>query len=1028
MLLLSGSFMCNKIKRLLKIILLVILLVLYIEKYPQGFSVHAAYPTCVKKCQSLNYTGGWCPSQGFQCSTTLCGGTVVDPSYCVSRDPKITLPPGTLLSDCQPDQCTCYQCTNTPCTSLGCNLSTCKCHVYLEIFTKDPSGNLVNVRGLAAVGKDSTWGDVEYNNHIYVEMAPGAADGGGGIALLSGQLIAGITPSPGGGYTYDRDLRAGFCLFGYWYYCEIVHSYLWNPFATTGVSTLTYIIVTMTPTPTPTPTNTPTPTPTNTPTPTPTNTPTPTPTNTPTPTPTNTPTPTPTPYIVAQIQNPGGQPFAKQICQASWNCGSASPNTIQSCAVRSDYTVSILQDRTCAGVSTPRYVFNDILGVTPVPAASYENPVDSTNALYGWPKWWTGGRNLTLISAYNINGWVYNEKTGNPPIRDAADDLLSGYTVNLSGDKTDSTTTQGSPISGYNANYIFNKITDGIYNVALNVTPTSSVLAPGYTNPQVAIVAGGIVNAHYPFVTATPTATPTNTPTPTNVPPTSTPIPTPTTILPVTPAVCQTLPTPILNSPAHEECTNQKPTFSAYVKDPNSDSVWAHFYSDAYEKFSQIGSVQSPTGGDSTWTADSSFLNSTGGYWWTAYTETPSCLRSFDAPARLLNMDYQGPPKPTAPTCTFVSRNYFSGECTFKCTWPADPEPTPPSCSDTSQYQLSYWTDINPTPTPQSWSSSLETTITGISDGSKMSSQLQAKDGLGNLSPMSDIGGPVDCPKLIFSDTPTPGGPTLTPTTVPTGTLTPTPTITPTPTPGDWIQVLGGDVYGSIIDQPIPANKYFLDYLSGALDESVGVIRSESGSGSYDYGKPSRRYPNDWVVAGALSNEYNFTYYWETLGTIAKNVENTTVVGSAADLTTTDEVYKYEGKGYYSLDSSFNGDRNPGVADVTVFLITGTLEITKDFSLDSKDSVIFIVNGNIYLGGEVERIPGLYISSDTFTIGPGDKRIIIDGMVITKTLTKHRTFQSFDTPAYQFIYQPKYTFDLLGVMGRPQIDWKEVTP
>jgi hypothetical protein len=488
--------------------------------------------------------------------------------------------------------------------------------------------------------------------------------------------------------------------------------------------------------------------------------------------------------------------------------------------------------------------------------------------------------------------------------------------------------------------------------------------------------------------------------------------------------VCQTLPTPVLNSPAHENCTNQKPTFSAYVKDPNSDNVWAHFYSDAYEKFSQIGSVQSPTGGNSIWTADSSFLNSTGGYWWTAYTETPSCLRSFDAPARLLNMDYQGPPKPTAPTCAFVSQNYFSGECTFKCTWPADPEPTPPSCSDTASYQPGFWTDIDPTPWRPDWSSTFETTVY-TADGTKLYSQVQAKDGLGNLSPMSDTGGSVDCPNLIFSDTPTPGGPTLTPTTVPTGTLTPTPTITPTPTPGDWIQVLGGDVYGSSINQPIPLNKYFLYYLSGASDASVGVIGSVSGSGSYGYGSASVRSPS-WVVAETLSNKYNFTYYWETLKAKAKSISNTTV-GKASDLNSTDSIYSYEGAGLYSFDSTFAG-RIAGSSDVTVFLITGTLEINQTFPLEAGDTVVFIVNGNIYLGGDIERIPGLYISSDTFTIGPGDKGIIIDGMVITKTLTKHRTFQSFDTPAYQFIYQPKYMIDLLGVMGRPQIDWKEVAP
>ncbi len=745
----------------------------------------------------------------------------------------------------------------------------------------------------------------------------------------------------------------------------------------------------------------------------------------PTPTNTPTPTPTPTPYIAVSMVNPRGVPSYKQICRASWagtNCDSVTGSTTDSCAVRASYTAPILQDRTCSGVSTPLYVFNDLLGVTPVPSANYKNPTDSTNAFYGWAEWLTGGRNINLVFGNNIRGWVYMEKTANPPIKDASDDLLSGYTVNLTGDKTGSVTTLNTNVSGYtDANYIFNKLTDGVYNITLNVTPTRAVLLEGYTNPQVGIMIEGNTLVHFPFVTAAPTATPTRTPTPTPLPPTSTPIPTPTAI--ATPSVCQPIPTPVLNSPAHELCTKTKPTFSAYVENKdNGEYVWAHFYSNAYEKFSQIGSSVPPSGGNSTWSADNSFLNSTGGYWWTAYAESPSCPDTYDAPARLLNMDYQAPPKPTPPTCTMTYQNLISGQCTFRCTWPADPEPTPPSCSDTAEYQPTFWTDINPTPYKPSWSNALSS-IVYTEDGAKLYSQLQARDGLGNTSPLSDTSGPVECPRININDTPTPGGPTVPPTRTPTPTGSPTPTITPTPTPGAWIQVLGGDVYMSSINQPIPAGKYFLDNLSG-IPNSSGVIRSISGSGNFGSGSSS---PTNWRVAGALSNKYTFSYYWETLKSRAKSVEGTTVVGTPTNLNTTDSIYSYEGAGYYSFDKNFNG-RIAGAPDVTVFLITGTLEITEGFTLPSEDRVIFIVNGNLYIAGNVKNIQGLFMSGDTFTIGPGDSNIVINGMVITKKLSLQRTYQSLSTPAYQFIYQPKYMLDLLGVMGRTQVKWQEVTP
>ncbi len=218
--------------------------------------------------------------------------------------------------------------------------------------------------------------------------------------------------------------------------------------------------------------------------------------------------------------------------------------------------------------------------------------------------------------------------------------------VNLSGSQTGTQTTQGSPLAGILGNYIFTPLYNGTYNVALAVTPTGSVLYPGYTNPQTAVIAGGPAVVDFPFVTITPVgAAPTNTPTPT-VTPVITTQPTPTSILPAPPASCLALPTPVLNLPAHQLCTASKPTFSATVSDPNADNAWAKFYSNAYETFSRIGSPKVPPGGASTYLADSFMLNTTGGYWWTAYTQSSTCPRSADAPARLINMDLTSPPKP----------------------------------------------------------------------------------------------------------------------------------------------------------------------------------------------------------------------------------------------------------------------------------------------------------------------------------------------------------------------------------------------
>ncbi|MBI3379234.1 hypothetical protein HY029_00600, partial [Candidatus Gottesmanbacteria bacterium] len=613
------------------------------------------------------------------------------------------------------------------------------------------------------------------------------------------------------------------------------------------------------------------------------------------------------------------------------------------------------------------------------------------------------------------------------------------------------------PVGGILGNYLFTPLTtNGIYNVAMAVTPTGSVLyqppcsnppcQSGYTNPQVAIpLAGYDLKADFPFVTVTPTGSPTATPpfapatftpTPPNGIPTDQPTPSP---IKPTPSVCIPLPTPILQAPAHELCTNSKPTFSAYVSDPNGENVWAIFYSDAYEKFKRMGTSQLPpypTGTYSQYVPDAYMLNSNGGYWWTAYTQNSAttCTKSADAPAFLLNMDYSAPPAPESPNCTLQNQDFVSGGCTFSCTWPADPE-VDNSCSDTANYHAIFWTSPRSQMSDPGWiGNSLTTTVNTTSDGVELYAQLEAKDSLGNVSSASAIGGPFTCPRLNFSDTPTPGG---LPSATPTASNTPTPTITPTPTPGDWMHVQGGDVYLNTINQSTGPNKYFLDELSwDTNNNSVGILWSGNGGFFPGLGFLSSRAPLDLKVAGSLSTANNFTYYWEALKNKATDLSNpglypNQTVGKPSDLDATNAIYSYSGQGLYSLDNAFNVNRTNG-ADVTIFLISGSLDIPKNYSLtDSKDTVVFIVNGNIHVSGNVTNAPGitgLFIASQSFTVDKSANQFKLNGMVYTKTLSLKRTYRSFIDPTYEFIYKPQYAVALLPYLGRSQVNWQEVKP
>ncbi len=627
-------------------------------------------------------------------------------------------------------------------------------------------------------------------------------------------------------------------------------------------------------------------------------------------------------------------------------------------------------------------------------------------------------------------GWVYTE-TNDAVVRseEAAEGLISSYTVDLTGDQTLSTTSQGSPIAGFLANYILTPLYNGTYQLQIAVTPTGSVLFAGYTNLKVAYLAGGDVVGDFPFITITPFINPTNTPTPT---PSATPppiSPTPTSLWSPTPTVgsgtptptayvCQTLPTPILNAPADKLCTNIKPVYSANVKDPNNDNVWAHFYSNINETFSRMGSIVSPSGGNSTWTADGSVLNTTGAYWWSAYTESSTCPRSGDAPAALLDMDYTPPPKPQAPTCVKTSQNPLSGQCSFHCTWNADPEPAPPTCSDTSDYHPYFRTNFAPGVTDPGWVGNNLSVDVNTEAAQEMYAKLNARDGLGNTSETSSEAGPYTCPELIFSI----GGPTLTPTGGAPPTVTLTPTITLTPTPGIWTQVFGGDVYQpSLLQRNVPIGNYYLNDIL-LTPKSAGTLwRSALGTSDFGYGTSS---PTNWQVASTLSNAFNFSYYWESL----KNnpdivtVSNNTILTS--DLVSNKIIYSYT-QSLIILNSNLI---LPSPNKVAIFLISGSLDIKNDFEIASDESVVFVVSGDIEVESSVTRIDGLFIDSGTFSVAAGPDQLVVNGMVYTINMSLNRTYKSFSAPTYKFIYQPKYVIALLPYLGRSQVNWQEAAP
>ena len=474
-----------------------------------------------------------------------------------------------------------------------------------------------------------------------------------------------------------------------------------------------------------------------------------------------------------------------------------------------------------------------------------------------------------------IYGWVYEETNNDVDRLTAeAEGLLGGIGFNLYGPINNSTTSQVTPLTGLLGNYRFSNLNDGIYTVDMLSVPGNMTFYPYYTNPQVGIIVNGTdVLVDFPLITITPTGSPTPTdPFPSNTPiPTSDVTPTeqvtPTSII-TPPETCLTLPTPELLAPDHDVCLGYKPTFSARVADPNGDNVWSHYFLGDW----QInGNIAAATGGLSNFIPSELDLNLSDSFWWTAVTQSSSCPGSGYAPSRLLTLDYTPPAQPEPPVCLLDRQDYVTGESFFTCTWN---EPLSSGCGVPVDYRPYFWStpDDGTLPWAPGWIGNQTSVTVVIEDGRELYAQLIVKDSAGNVSAVSEIGGPFTAPRINYGATPTAG---ILPT------ITPTPTNTLTPTPGPWMQLKGGDAYQPAIVQPVPLGKYFLDLMPTPAENpnSIGLVWTNSGYGNFGYGEAS---PQNWQAEASFTNAYSFGYYWEALKNKAKTVNNYTVGATSA--------------------------------------------------------------------------------------------------------------------------------------------------
>ncbi len=240
-----------------------------------------------------------------------------------------------------------------------------------------------------------------------------------------------------------------------------------------------------------------------------------------------------------------------------------------------------------------------------------------------------------------------------------------------------------------------------------------------------------------------------------------------------------------------------------------------------------------------------------------------------------------------------------------------------------------------------------------------------------------------------------------------------TTSVTLTPSSNTWMQVVGGDVYRPTINESVPSGSS-AHYFTSSTNVAMGVLYSTSdptitndtNDGSYKK-----------AIVSGYSNAYDFGYFSKKLSSKVSpggNIENTNP---------SETVYAFDTSQTIGANITINPAKN-----AVIYIINGSLSINSNFSVQSGKAVAFIVSGDVSVNPAVTNIGGLFISN-SFNTGTHDtNRLLIDGMVYTKTLVNGRTFESDTNPAFQITYQPAFILPLVSYLGKTQVTWEEVAP
>jgi len=225
---------------------------------------------------------------------------------------------------------------------------------------------------------------------------------------------------------------------------------------------------------------------------------------------------------------------------------------------------------------------------------------------------------------------------------------------------------------------------------------------------------------------------------------------------------------------------------------------------------------------------------------------------------------------------------------------------------------------------------------------------------------------------------------------------------------GPWIRFTGAGI--------IRAN-YNIDMLSEPEGHNT--------DGLIDIGGPSLNYfttSRDWEM---INNPMTTIYSYDVL----KNMVSTTPT-TITSLRTTSGVYQINGN--FEIKNSTIPSGFGSTSFNQIVFLNGDLTITNNINIAAGSTAAFVVNGDIKIAKAVDQIAlALFANNGFYTaynISEGDStsQLLIKGVFSAHKFYLQRTLQGTnneDSPAEDFIYEPKYITKLKSYFGKSSVMW-----